>query len=205
MANIVLSYRRSDSEAMTGRIHDCLVEHYGNDFVFLDNHDIPPGVDFRTYIANVIHEADLLLAIIGRKWIGRRGRASRIKDDRDPVRAELEVAMKGTVPIIPVLVDHAVMPQPSDLPIKIKDFSYRNAVAVDAGEDFHVHMDRLIGDIDKILGRRPVVAPDLAGWTESVVKQLVSILSASDSLGFPERAELAGRGVVMKVAASLQG
>ena len=102
MAKIVISYRRSDSEAMTGRIHDCLVEHYGDDFVFMDTHDIPPGVDFRTYIADVIHGADMLLAIVGRKWLGRRGRDSRIKDERDPVRAELETAMKGNE-VVPVV------------------------------------------------------------------------------------------------------
>ncbi|MFL5064362.1 MAG: toll/interleukin-1 receptor domain-containing protein [Xanthobacteraceae bacterium] len=186
MAKIVISYRRSDSEAMTGRIHDCLVEHYGDDFVFMDTHDIPPGVDFRIYIADVIHGADMLLAIIGRKWLGRRGRDSRIKDERDPVRAELETAMKGKVPVIPVLVDHALMPKSGDLPDKIKSFSYHNAVMVDAGEDFHVHMDRLIRNMDKILGRRPILPPDLIRWTKSLAQQLVSILSASDSLEFDE-------------------
>jgi len=184
MTQIVLSYRRSDSEAMTGRIHDCLVEHYGDDFVFMDTHDIPPGVDFRTYIADVIHGADLLVAIVGRKWLGRSARGSRIKDERDPVRAELETAIKGKVPVIPVLVDHAVMPTASELPDKIKDFSYHNAVTVDAGEDFHVHMDRLIRNMDKILGRRPLLSPDLARWTKSLAQQLVSILSSPDALGF---------------------
>src|SRR5215471_2152615 len=116
MSKIVLSYRRSDSEAMTGRIHDYLVEHYGDDFVFMDNHDIPLGVDFRAYISDVIHGADLLLAIVGRKWLGRRGGGNRIKDERDPVRAELEAAMKAKLPIIPILVDDAGMPKPNDLP-----------------------------------------------------------------------------------------
>ncbi len=33
---IVTSYRRADSEGISGRIFDCLVQHYGNDSVFID-------------------------------------------------------------------------------------------------------------------------------------------------------------------------
>jgi len=165
MSKIVISYRRSDSKAMAGRIRDCLVEHYGDDSVFMDIENIPPGVDFRTHIDNEIHGSDLFLAIVGPKWRGQnRSGGSRIKDEADPVRAELEAAIERNIPVIPVLVDDAIMPKASDLPDKIKDFSYRNAVTVDAGEDFHVHMERLIGKIDKMLGAGRLMTFEPRRW-----------------------------------------
>jgi len=41
MANIIISYRRSDSAAIAGRIRDRLAEHYGADAVFMDIDSIP--------------------------------------------------------------------------------------------------------------------------------------------------------------------
>ncbi|MGA8294280.1 MAG: hypothetical protein WB820_17675 [Rhodoplanes sp.] len=40
---IILSYRRSDSEVITGRIRDKLASHYGEDGVFMDTESIPLG------------------------------------------------------------------------------------------------------------------------------------------------------------------
>lgn len=50
MPRIFISYRRSDSQGITGRIYDRLVEKFGERSVFQDVDDIPPGVDFRTYL-----------------------------------------------------------------------------------------------------------------------------------------------------------
>lgn len=36
MPKIILSYRRSDSDAVAGRLRDKLVSHYGDDSVFMD-------------------------------------------------------------------------------------------------------------------------------------------------------------------------
>ena len=159
MPKIVISYRRADSEAMTGRIHDCLVEHYGNKSVYRDLESIPPGKDFRQHINEAIHGADVLIVIVGPKWRGpKRGSGSRIKEATDPIRAELEAAMERNIPVVPVLVNDAVMPKASDLPTDIKNFSYHNAAIVDAGRDFRLHMDRLIRQMDEIFSGSPATA-----------------------------------------------
>ena len=41
MPKIAISYRRADSEAMTGRIFDRLIAHYGKEAIFRDIDDIP--------------------------------------------------------------------------------------------------------------------------------------------------------------------
>ena len=54
MHKIFISYRRKGSEAITGRIRDRLVAHYGADSIFVDIDNIPAGADFRQRIAEVL-------------------------------------------------------------------------------------------------------------------------------------------------------
>jgi hypothetical protein len=42
---IFICYRRVDSEGYAGRLHDDLVRHFGEEYVFLDLAGIDPGVD----------------------------------------------------------------------------------------------------------------------------------------------------------------
>jgi hypothetical protein len=152
MPKIVISYRRQDSEAIAGRIRDRLVGHYSAESVFMDIDSIPYGVDFREQIQQVLHHTDILVAIIGPKWTGAsRGGRARIREDTDPVRIEVERALESGIPVVPVLVNGVRMPKATDLPDSLKDLSYRNAAEVDAGRDFHQHLDRLIRSMDQIL------------------------------------------------------
>jgi hypothetical protein len=52
--NIVISYRRSDSEVIAGRIRDRLAAHFGDSSVFMDLNDIPFGSDFRLHIQDAL-------------------------------------------------------------------------------------------------------------------------------------------------------
>ena len=152
MPKIIISYRRSDSDAIAGRIRDKLAAHYGNRSIFMDIDNIPFGADFREHIQNAIVQNDLLLAIIGPKWSGAtKGSRSRLQEEMDLVRIEVETAMKAGIPVIPVLVNGAKMPKPEELPESLKDFSFKNAADVDTGRDFHQHMDRLVRSINKML------------------------------------------------------
>jgi TPR repeat protein len=151
MPRITISYRRDDSGVITGRIFDRLAAHYGRDSVFRDIDNIPPGVDFRQHIAKVLDESDVLLAIVGPRWLGARGGLNRLDDDADPVRLEIETGLRKEMPVIPVLVLRAAMPRVAQLPESMKDFAYRHAVQVDAGQDFDVHAARLIRAMDRII------------------------------------------------------
>src|SRR4051812_33124564 len=86
MPKITVSYRREDSEAITGRLFDRLVARYGKASVFRDIDNIPPGVDFRTHIDEALGETDVLLVVIGRRWLGSaKPGHRRIQDAEDPV------------------------------------------------------------------------------------------------------------------------
>ena len=152
MAKITISYRREDSMDITGRIFDRLTSRYGRETVFRDIDNIPPGIDFRTHIRDSIHDSDVLMVVVGPRWVGgaRRGQP-RIQSETDYVRVEVEAALNRDIPVIPLLVGGAQMPEPSELPDSIREFAFRNAVHVDSGRDFDHHMNGLIRATDAIL------------------------------------------------------
>src|SRR6516165_10641737 len=135
MPKVAISYRRTDSDAITGRIFDRLVARYGSESVFRDIDNMPAGVDFRHHIDKIVSHSDVVLAIVGPRWVGSsKGGQRRITQEGDPVRIEIETALRADVPVIPILVERARMPAVSLLPASLSDFVYRNGLTVDSGE-----------------------------------------------------------------------
>ena len=160
MPKITISYRRADSEAMTGRIFDRLIAQYGRDAIFRDIDNIPAGIDFRQHINETLLKTGVLLAIVGPKWLGSsRGGVERINEESDPVRVEVETALRRRLPVIPVLIGNTRMPGSDQLPPSLKDFAFRNAVKIDTGRDFDHHMDQLFKSIDAILSETAKSSP----------------------------------------------
>ena len=155
MPKIFLSYRREDSQGLTGRIFDRLAPHFGINSVFMDVDTIPPGVDFRQHLSKAVAECDVFLAVIGDRWLsasqdGRR----RLDDVRDFVRIEVEAALLRGIPVVPLLVGRTHMPREDELPDSLKLLAFRNAAMVDPGRDFHLHIDRLIVSLDKLIVKK---------------------------------------------------
>jgi hypothetical protein len=146
---ILVSYRRDDSRDIAGRMPDSLAEEFGKDSVFMDVDSIPTGVDFTEYIADHIRNSDIVIAVIGQNWLGRTEAGPRIQAADDPVRVELEQALRQGVQIWPVLVNNGRMPSPEDLPESLKALAHRNAAEVSGGRDFHGQMERLIAEVQR--------------------------------------------------------
>jgi hypothetical protein len=192
MTKIVISYRRHDSDAITGRIFDRLVAHYGAESVFRDIDNIPPGLDFRKSIGRALESTDIVLAVVGPQWAGKSadGRI-RINEATDLVRIEIELALRRDIPLVPILVGNATMPEPGELPEGLRDFSFRNAVKVDALEDFEDHVKRLIRSLDRLLEARPTSEPlvDRAGIERARTSAETASTEAAD-VKRPDRAQL---------------
>jgi hypothetical protein len=147
---IFISYRRQDSADVTGRIYDRLVQRYSREQIFKDVDSIPLGVDFREHLGNVVGKCSLLLAVIGPQWtsaVGPNGR--RLDDKSDFVRIEIEAALARNIPVIPLLVGGAALPDESQLPDSLGPITYRNGIQVRADPDFHRDMDRLIAGLEQ--------------------------------------------------------
>jgi len=121
----------------------------------MDTEDIPLGVDFREHIRGFIEQAEVVLAIIGPGWnaVGETGRR-RLSSSRDWVRIEIMTALAGGVPVVPVCVDGAEIPQERHLPKALREFAYKQAAYIDSGRNFEAHMDRLSRDIDMLVEKR---------------------------------------------------
>ncbi len=149
---IFLSYRREDSIDVAGRIHDRLAAHFGANSVFMDVDSIPFGVDFRTYLGDWVGKCDLLLAVVGDRWLEVHDADGnpRLRDPADFITIEISAALQRAIPVIPLLVGKAAMPKLSQLPPTLSQLAYRNAAEVRSGRDFHTHMDRLIRGIEQL-------------------------------------------------------
>lgn len=167
MARIFISYRRSDTITITGRIHDRLTMEFGDDNIFKDVDDIPLGADFRQIIDREVGGCDVLLVMIGPEWIHAMSSdgSARLDDPDDFVRVEVEAGLKrDDVLVIPVLVRGAGMPNSGDMPHSLRELAYRNAAIVRDDPDFHRDMSRLISQIHKhidVAGTKevPIVKP----------------------------------------------
>jgi hypothetical protein len=149
---IAISYRREDSQPVAGRLYDRLQARFGKQNVFMDFDSIPPGVDFREQIKQTIERSQLVVAVIGPRWLGEQSDSSRrIDDPTDFVRLEIKYALEQGVPIIPLLIDNTLMPKPEKLPPDIEKLAFRNALPLDSGRDFHNHAERLINGICRLV------------------------------------------------------
>src|SRR5438045_8284916 len=88
---IFISYRREDNAGVTGRIYDRLTQHFGKKAVFKDIDSIPLGVNFKQHIDAIVQTCDVVLVIIGDKWLGeiKKTAARRIDSPEDFVRLEV--------------------------------------------------------------------------------------------------------------------
>ena len=164
-AVIFLSYRRGDTQWAARGIYDRLVDRYGRKNVFRDLDAIPPGARFRDYVERKISESDILILLIGKAWAsyadetGRR----RLEHPRDPVRLELEIALRLGLPIIPVRVEGAPMPTEGDLVPSIVDLLEFNAAEV-TDSRWEYDVDRLLWAINETVeGRLRPSAPNSVG------------------------------------------
>lgn len=154
MPALFISYRRSDSSDITGRIFDRLTGHFSNKPVKVvrDVDSIPIGEDFREILRDRIQECDVVLVIIGPSWItvsDNKG-TRRLEDAADTVRIEIEQALELKKKVIPICVTHAQMPAEEDLPDSIKKLAFRNGVQVRPDPDFNNDISRLISALEKI-------------------------------------------------------
>ena len=163
MSRIFISYRRADAADVTGRMYDHLVRDFAKDDVFKDVDSIDAGVDFRQSISAAVEACDVILAVIGSDWVTAvdGDGENRLSNPDDFVRIELETGLQRDIPIIPVLVRGAAMPDKNELPESLQPIAYRNAVLLRPDPDFATDIQRLKRALSAILyaknDHKPVV------------------------------------------------
>jgi hypothetical protein len=149
---IFISYRRAETAYPAAWLYRRLAEHYGDGQLFKDIDSIELGDDFAEEIRRAVGSCDVLLALIGSRWLtvtdehGRR----RLDDPQDYVRLEIEAALSRDIRVVPILVDGPRMPTADELPDGLKPLSRRQALELSAAR-FEYDVGRLLRALDKEL------------------------------------------------------
>jgi hypothetical protein len=161
--NVFISYRRSDTQDLAGRLADRLRAVGQIQRVFIDVDEIAPGTDFAAAIQAAIDECSVCLAVIGPQWRGAdgSGRTARILDDADFVRQEVAAALKSRAKVVPVLANGVTMPAANDLPADLRGLPALNGVSLR-----HAYFDH---DFEYLIG--VVLARKKPGTIESYFRR----------------------------------
>ena len=117
----------------------------------MDVDSIRAGADFFEAIDHTLKSCNVLLAIIGRRWLEASDEYGRRLDNPDDlVRHEISTALNNGILVIPILVGGSVMPRSSDLPDELIPLGRRNAIGI-RHESFHKDTERLIEAIQSII------------------------------------------------------
>src|SRR5688572_929352 len=149
VANVFVSYRREDSAPYAGRICDRLGGALGSEHVFMDVQDINPGMDFVQTIANTVGRCDVLIAVIGPRWVESLKAQG---DEQDFVEYEIAAALDRGITIIPVLVGGARMPGQRDLPPRLQGFNRRQALVIN-DIDFDRGAEELLRAVQRLTSK----------------------------------------------------
>jgi len=117
---IFMCYRREDTGEISGRIHEYLTKTFGESAILRDVDRISDRTVSRLVLANdVVSHSDVMVIVIGKNWTGVNSKSKGIENPKDPIRIQIEAALKRPeMVIIPVLVDGT--PMPPNLPPSIQ-------------------------------------------------------------------------------------
>lgn len=152
MSRIFISYRRDDSLGHVGWLRSLLIRRFGADQIFRDIETIPPGVDFVEAIEATVGSCDVLLAVIGPRWLTTTDRPGlrRLDNPEDFVRIEIATALERNIRVIPVQVQDAHMPRSNELPTHIARLARWSAIELrDSSWEYDV--GRLADALESIL------------------------------------------------------
>lgn len=155
MAGIFISYRREDSAGHAGRLYDRLQRDFPGDEVFIDVERIVSGDDFARSIEGTIQKCDVVLVVIGPRWLTAADQYGQRRLDKgdDWVRTEIGAALTRNVRVIPILMDDAALPRAEALPGDLVRLIAFQAHSVHH-RTFHQDVDRLVERIREAIGKR---------------------------------------------------
>jgi TIR domain len=152
LSRIFISYRREETDFPASWLYERLAAHFGPEQVFKDVDSIALGDDFVEVITDAVGSCDVLLALIGDRWLtvtnedGQR----RLDDPNDFVRLEIEAALHRSVRVIPILVGDVRMPAVQQLPTSLAKLTRRQALELSPNR-FEFDTGRLLRFLDRTL------------------------------------------------------
>lgn len=146
---IFVSYRRKLDKGTINHILHRLQNRYGEKNIFFDKYSIISGDEFEKKIRSSIVESDIFLLLVNKEWsdpLSPYGVAS-LRHITDFVRLEIQLGIRNELPIIPVLIDGAFLPEAKELPEEIRRITgYQTAPL--RNDEIEVDFARLFASLD---------------------------------------------------------
>jgi hypothetical protein len=178
--DIVISYRREDTQATSSAIYREMVRRFGADRVLLDITSVPVGEDYQRFVDGIIARARALIVVIGPEWLTvEKDGVRRLDREDDAVRAEVVAALAAGVPIIPLLVDGASAPEARALPEPLRPLSRLNMMPL-SERHWDADMQTLAKRLAPLLG---VDIKDVSPRTEPPRRKLVTAFAIILAVG----------------------
>lgn len=127
--SIFINYRRDDARDMAARVHDRVAQAFGQSNLFMDVDKLGAGQRFDLELEKALAQTDVLLAIIGPRWLDillQRQQSAEL----DYVVDEIAGALSRGRIVIPVLIDQTQLPRADLLPPEIRGLVLHQAVTV---------------------------------------------------------------------------
>jgi hypothetical protein len=110
-------------------------------------------------IENGVKQAHVILPLVGPNWIGRReDGCSRMDEDNDLVRVEIEYGLKLKKNIIPIVLRGCEFP-PSGAPISLEPLFDFQKFTLDPDDAFEINMKSLVNILNRVSSK------SLPTWT----------------------------------------
>jgi transcriptional regulator with XRE-family HTH domain len=180
IVGVFINYRGEDSHSYAALLYTHLARRFGHEQVFLDAESIPAGGDVAEELLGRVRSAQVLLTVIGPRWLTATGPTGRrrIDDPADWIRRELADAFAVGVRVIPVLIDGAELPHETELPADIAALSGRQYRRL-RHRDADVDLARIVTDLTGLdlafaaaAPSRETVPRQLAGQFGALLRQL---------------------------------
>lgn len=124
MSGIFINYRVGKTGTVAHLLYQRLAEVFDSTQIYFASENNIPGRPFDTAILDAIRTCDVLLTVIGPDWHTVTERSTgtrRLWDHEDWVRREIVEALARGIPVIPVLIDGANLPDADELPEDLRD------------------------------------------------------------------------------------
>ena len=175
-AQVFISYRRDDAAGYARAVYAELAREFGAERIFIDVDDIAAGQAFDKVIRREVGAAQVLLVLIGKRWLGERdGAPARIHDVDDFVRIEVATGLARGMRVVPLLLDGAVMPGEAQLPEPLRPLARRNALELDNAR-FAADIERLVATLRESLKGPGAASPPLVQRRVTVRTAMAGVL-----------------------------
>ena len=127
-------------------MHEQLVANKFDTFFDIDG--IEAGGKFPEIIKQSLQQSHVIFVTIDDEWLFEKDGTQRLNNEQDWVRREIELALTLQIPVIPLLIGHAKMPDPEDLPISLRELTEFQGVRL-RNEEFRTDLGKILTEVKR--------------------------------------------------------